>query len=78
MAWLYAYKLRHPHTKDDLVAQRDSIDKSRSVVSGAYFAPLFPAFLTSSTQRTLAFSGRRSTSSFSTAWMKVEDNIIKA
>ena len=34
-AWLYAYKVRHPYTKDDLVkARRDSVDKSRSVVSG--------------------------------------------
>ena len=49
VAWLYAYKLRHPHTKDDLVkARRDSIDRSRSVVSGKvqeHLAPLFPAFL---------------------------------
>jgi ATP-dependent DNA ligase len=28
VAWLYAYKLRHPHTKADLVkARRDSVDK---------------------------------------------------
>jgi hypothetical protein len=34
-AWLYAYKLRHPYTTADLVkARRESIDKSRSVVSG--------------------------------------------
>ena len=32
-AWLYAFKLRYPYTKDDLVkARRESIDKSRAVV----------------------------------------------
>ena len=75
VAWLYAYKLRHPHTKDDLVkARRDSVDKSRSVVSGKvqeHLAPLFPAFLSQFNPKDARFSGRRSTSSFSTAWMKV-------
>ncbi len=41
--------MRHPFTKVDLVkARRESVDKSRSVVSGKvqeHLAPLFPAFL---------------------------------
>jgi hypothetical protein len=43
-AWLYAYKLRQPYTKADLVkARRESVDKSRSVVSGKmHLLPLGP------------------------------------
>jgi predicted Holliday junction resolvase-like endonuclease len=61
LAWLYAYKLRHPHTKDDLVkARRESIDKSRSVVSGKvqeHLAPLFPAFLSQFNPKDARFLG---------------------
>ena len=59
--WLYAHKLRHPYTKDDLVkARRDSIDKSRSVVSGKvqeHLAPLFPAFLSQFNPKDARFLG---------------------
>jgi predicted Holliday junction resolvase-like endonuclease len=61
VAWLYAYKLRHPHTKTDLVkARRESIDKSRSVVSGKvqeHLAPLFPAFLSQFNPKDARFLG---------------------
>jgi predicted Holliday junction resolvase-like endonuclease len=61
VAWLYAYKLRHPHTKADLVkARRDSVDKSRSVVSGKvqeHLAPLFPAFLSQFNPKDARFLG---------------------
>jgi predicted Holliday junction resolvase-like endonuclease len=60
-ASLYAYKLRHPYTKDDLVkARRDSIDKSRSVVSGKvqeHLAPLFPEFLSQFNPKDARFLG---------------------
>jgi predicted Holliday junction resolvase-like endonuclease len=60
-AWLYAYKLRHPFTKDDLVkARRDSVDRSRSVVSGKvqeHLAPLFPAFLSQFNPKDARFLG---------------------
>ena len=60
-AWLYAYKLRHPFTKDDLAtARRESIDKSRSVVSGKvqeHLAPLFPAFLSQFKPKDARFLG---------------------
>jgi predicted Holliday junction resolvase-like endonuclease len=60
-AWLYAYKLRHPYTKADLVkARRDSVDKSRSVVSGKvqeHLAPLFPAFLNQFNPKDARFLG---------------------
>jgi predicted Holliday junction resolvase-like endonuclease len=60
-AWLYAYKLRHPYTKEDLVkARRDSIDKSRSVVSGKvqeHLAPLFPVFLNQFNPKDARFLG---------------------
>jgi predicted Holliday junction resolvase-like endonuclease len=60
-AWLYAYKLRHPFTKDDLVkARRESVDKSRSVVSGKvqeHLAPLFPAFLSQFNPKDARFLG---------------------
>ena len=59
--WLYACKLRHPYTKDDLVkARRDSVDKSRSVVSGKvqeHLAPLFPAFLSQFNPKDARFLG---------------------
>lgn len=49
IVWLFAYRVRHPHTKDDLTnARRDSITRSRSVVSGKvqeHLAPLFPEFI---------------------------------
>jgi hypothetical protein len=61
MAWLYAYKLRHPHTKADLVrARRESVDKSRSVVSGKvqeHLAPLFPDFLSQFNPKDARFLG---------------------
>jgi predicted Holliday junction resolvase-like endonuclease len=61
VAWLYAYKLRHPHAKADLVkARRDSVDKSRSVVSGKvqeHLAPLFPAFLSQFNPKDARFLG---------------------
>jgi predicted Holliday junction resolvase-like endonuclease len=61
VAWLYAYKLRHPHTKVDLVkARRESVDKSRSVVSGKvqeHLAPLFPAFLSQFNPKDARFLG---------------------
>jgi predicted Holliday junction resolvase-like endonuclease len=61
VAWLYAYRLRHPHTKDDLVkARRDSIDKRRSVVSGKvqeHLAPLFAAFLSQFNPKDARFLG---------------------
>jgi predicted Holliday junction resolvase-like endonuclease len=60
-AWLYAYKLRHPYTTADLVkARRESIDKSRSVVSGKvqeHLAPLFPAFLSQFNPKDARFLG---------------------
>jgi predicted Holliday junction resolvase-like endonuclease len=60
-AWLYAYKLRHPYTKDDLVkARRDSVDRSRSVVSGKvqeHLAPLFPEFLSQFNPKDARFLG---------------------
>jgi predicted Holliday junction resolvase-like endonuclease len=61
VAWLYAYKLRHPHTKADLVtARRDSVDRSRSVVSGKvqeHLAPLFPQFLSQFNPKDARFLG---------------------
>jgi hypothetical protein len=61
VAWLYAYKLRHPHTKADLVkARRESVDKSRSVVSGKvqeHLAPLFPDFLSQFNPKDARFLG---------------------
>jgi predicted Holliday junction resolvase-like endonuclease len=61
VGWLYAYKLRHPHTKADLVkARRDSVDRSRSVVSGKvqeHLAPLFPAFLSQFNRKDARFLG---------------------
>ena len=61
VVWLYAYKLRHPHTKDDLVkARRDSIDRSRSVVSGKvqeHLAPLFPEFISQFNPKDARFLG---------------------
>jgi len=60
-AWLYAYKVRHPYTNDDLVkARRESVDKSRSVVSGKvqeHLAPLFPAFLSQFNPKDARFLG---------------------
>jgi predicted Holliday junction resolvase-like endonuclease len=61
VAWLYAYKMRHPHTKADLVkARRDSVDRSRSVVSGKvqeHLAPLFPEFLSQFNPKDARFLG---------------------
>jgi predicted Holliday junction resolvase-like endonuclease len=49
VVWLYAYKLHHPYTKDDIAkARKDSIDRSKSVVTGRvqeHLAPLFPEFI---------------------------------
>jgi predicted Holliday junction resolvase-like endonuclease len=60
-AWLYAYKLRHPYTKNDLVeARREGIDTSRPVVTGKvqeHLAPIFPAFLSQFNPKDARFLG---------------------
>jgi predicted Holliday junction resolvase-like endonuclease len=61
VAWLLAYKVRHPHTKDDLKnARADSISRSRSVVSGKvqeHLAPLFPEFISQFNPKDARFLG---------------------
>lgn len=61
VAWLLAYKVRHPHTKDDVIrARADSISRSRSVVSGKvqeHLAPLFPAFISQFNPKDARFLG---------------------
>jgi predicted Holliday junction resolvase-like endonuclease len=58
---LLIYKVRHPHTKDDLMeARKDSLKRSRSVVSGQvleHIAPLFPAFIEQFNPRDARFLG---------------------
>jgi predicted Holliday junction resolvase-like endonuclease len=61
VAWLLAYKVKHPHTKEDLVkARKDSITRSRSVVSGKvqeHLAPLFPEFISQFNPKDARFLG---------------------
>jgi predicted Holliday junction resolvase-like endonuclease len=61
VAWLLAYKARHPHTKEDLVkARKDSLTRSRSVVSGKvqeHLAPLFPEFISQFNPKDARFLG---------------------
>jgi len=61
LAWLYAYKLRHPYTRRDLEKARlDSVARSRSVVSGKvqeHLAPLFPEFISQFNPKDARFLG---------------------
>jgi predicted Holliday junction resolvase-like endonuclease len=61
VGWLLVYKVRHPHTKEDLVkARKDSIIRSRSVVSGKvqeHLAPLFPEFISQFNPKDARFLG---------------------
>ncbi len=48
VGWLSVYRVRHPHTTEDLQrARKESVEKSRSVVGGKvqeHLAPLLPEF----------------------------------
>jgi hypothetical protein len=61
LAWLYAYKLRHPYTRRDLEKARlDSVARSRSGVSGKvqeHLAPLFPEFISQFNPKDARFLG---------------------
>lgn len=61
VSWLLAYRVKHPHTKEDLVkARKDSITRSRSVVSGKvqeHLAPLFPEFISQFNPKDARFLG---------------------
>lgn len=61
LTWLFAYKLRHPYTKEDLRnARHDSIARSRSVVSGKvqeHLSPLFPEFISQFNPKDARFLG---------------------
>ncbi len=61
IAWLLVYRARHKYTDADLVeARKDSITRSRSVVSGKvqeHLAPLFPEFLSQFNPRDARFIG---------------------
>lgn len=61
VAWLYAYRIRHPYTKEDLAkARQDSITRSKSVVTGKvqeHLAPLFPEFINQFNPKDARFLG---------------------
>ena len=61
LAYLIVYATKHPHTKDDLKrARKDSITRSRSVVSGKvqeHLAPLFPEFISQFNPKDARFLG---------------------
>lgn len=58
---LWVYKARHPYTEADVKgARKDSIDRSRSVISGKvqeHLAPLFPQFLSQFNPKDVRFIG---------------------
>ena len=58
---LWVYKARHPYTEEDVRgARKDSVDRSRSVISGKvqeHLAPLFPQFLSQFNPKDARFLG---------------------